>query len=137
MVVDSKAIGQMRWFRCRIRSGTWLALFALAFQMAISLGHIHRDDLGLPPLPSGDEIQSIAAVAQSTAGRTDQGHSPDQDDYCPICASMMLVATAIPSVPPVLTEPAPASYVWPARRQDYGLTPKLALSFRARGPPTI
>jgi len=31
----------MRWFRSNIRLGSRLALFALAVQMALSLGHVH------------------------------------------------------------------------------------------------
>ena len=40
----------MNWFRSNIQSSARLALFALTLQMAVSFGHMHRDDLGLPRL---------------------------------------------------------------------------------------
>ena len=38
----------MTWFRSNIQSSAWLALLALTLQMAVSFGHMHRHDLGLP-----------------------------------------------------------------------------------------
>ena len=52
----------MHWFRSKIRSCGRLALFALALQMIVSFGHMHRDDLGLPPL-AGTDSTSIASAA--------------------------------------------------------------------------
>jgi hypothetical protein len=38
----------MRWFRSRKRSGSYLALFALAFQLAVSFGHVHLERIAPP-----------------------------------------------------------------------------------------
>ena len=125
----------MNWFRSRIQSGARLALLALALQMAVSFGHMHRDDLGLPPLPTSDEMQ-VASVAIHVAGHpADQTHRPAPDDYCPICASMALVATALPSLPPVLIVPATIRHEWPSQLPARCVSLKVALSFQARGPP--
>jgi hypothetical protein len=35
----------MGWFRSRSRLGSYLALFALAFQLAVSFGHVHLDHI--------------------------------------------------------------------------------------------
>ena len=95
----------MIWFRSRIRSGAQLALFALAFQMAVSFGHMHRDDLGLPPLIDAGQTHFDAGAHTAPAQGHRQPTAPD--DYCPICASMALIATAIPSLPPMLVTPGP------------------------------
>lgn len=124
----------MNWFRLKIRSGAGLALFALAFQMAVSFGHMHRDDLGLPPLSSADGTQTASVT--TPADPANSGHHPaSDDDYCPICASMQLIATALPSLPPVLWVPEPIRRVWLAQTPPRGVSTPLALSFRARAPP--
>ena len=125
----------MNWFRSRIRSGAQLALFALAVQMVLSFGHMHRDDLGLPPLPTSDETPVASVAIQAPAHPANQTHRPAPDDYCPICASMALIATAMPSLPPVLTVPEPIRRVWPTQMPVRGVSLKVALSFQARAPP--
>jgi hypothetical protein len=135
----------MNWFRSKIRSCAQLALFALAFQIAVSFGHMHRDDLGLPPLPRSDSAQtaSIAALAPVTNSERQPGSSQpgssqpgSSDDYCPICASMQLIATAMPSLPPVLWMSEPIRRVWPADMPAQLFSLQIALSFQARAPPT-
>jgi hypothetical protein len=125
----------MNWFRSRIRSGARLALFALAFQMAVSFGHMHRDDRGLPPLSASEQTQFTSVTAHAPAHPANPGQHPASDDYCPICASMALVATAIPSLPPVLIVPAPIRREWPSETPARGVSTQIALSFRARAPP--
>lgn len=113
-----------------------MALFALAFQMAVSFGHMHRDDLGLPPLPSFVQIQTGSVAVDAPAHPANQGdHPATPDDYCPICASMALVATALPSLPPLLIVPEPIRRVWPSEAPAHSVSLQLALSFQARGPP--
>lgn len=122
----------MIWFRSRIRSGAQLALFALAFQMAVSFGHMHRDDLGLPPLiDAGQTHFDVGATAPAQGHR--QPTAPD--DYCPICATMALIATALPSLPPMLVTPDPIRRVWPTQMPVRGVSVKVPLSFQARAPP--
>ena len=65
----------MNWFRSKIRSCARLALFALAFQMAVSFGHMHRDDLGLAPLPGSDSAQ-IASVTTALRASCRSGPTP-------------------------------------------------------------
>lgn len=126
----------MTWFRSRIRPVTRLALFALAFQMAISFGHMDADELGLPSLdligPNHVVLNAIHA-AIAPAGRDRVPAAPE--GYCPICASMVLVATAFPSLPPVLVVPSLGRPEWPGPKPAEGISPKLALSFQARAPP--
>ncbi|HEY2526894.1 MAG TPA: DUF2946 family protein [Xanthobacteraceae bacterium] len=125
----------MNWFRSRIRSSARLALFALAVQMVLSFGHMHRDDLGLPPLAASDGAQVVAATTPTSAHPADQNQYPAPDDYCPICASMVLIATAVPSLPPVLIVPGPVEPAWLSPAPVHSVTPQFVLSFRARAPP--
>jgi len=109
-------------------------LFALVFQMAVSFGHMHRDDLGLPPLPASDHARSASQELAPPAARH---HHPGSDDYCPICASMVLIATAVPSLPPVLLMPESIRPEWPSEMPASGVSLELALSFQARAPPAL
>ena len=59
--VRTQRLDKMRWLRSRLQSCAQLALFALAVQMVLSCGHMHRDDLGLSPLPVSDGIHSHRA----------------------------------------------------------------------------
>lgn len=103
--------------------------------MAVAFGHMHRDDLGLPALPASDHIQSASAARHAPAPPNDGEHYPASDDYCPICATMALIATALPALPPVLIVPAPIRHTWPSETPARGVSTPLALSFRARAPP--
>ncbi|WP_376708987.1 DUF2946 domain-containing protein [Bradyrhizobium diversitatis] len=125
----------MNWLRSRLRSCTQLALFALAVQMVLSFGHIHRDDLGLSPPPISDATQLISGTERAPAGPADRDHHPATNDCCPICASVALVATALPSLPPVLVEPIP---IRRARLLETPVQPpstEVWRSFQARAPP--
>jgi len=126
----------MTWFRSRIRPITRLALFALAFQTAISFGHMDADELGLPSLDliGPTHVVLNATHAAITPGGRDRAPAAP-DGYCPICASMALVATAFPSLPPVLVVPPQARPEWPGPMPAEGISPKLAFSFQARAPP--
>ena len=125
----------MGWVNRHKRNGALLALAALALQLALSFGHLHRDDLGLPPLPAAAQTLIAFAPVPSPAGPADQGHQPASDDYCAICASMALIATATPSLPPVLIVPTPVRPVWQVQAPSSEVAARFALSFQARGPP--
>jgi Protein of unknown function (DUF2946) len=125
----------MHWVRSQIHFGRWAALFALALQMAVSFGHVHLDDLGLRLAQS--EPCASAVTTQASPRPADHEHGPvPHDDYCPICASIALVATAIAALPPKLILPAAVRYVWPSHRAVLASRPKLTLPFQARAPPS-
>jgi hypothetical protein len=125
----------MNWFRSKARSCTRLALFALAVQMAVSFGHMHRDDLGLPPFAATDQKLVAFNSAHSPTGPINQNPQPASDDYCPICASIALLATGMPALPPVLVVPMPIRRVWPSVTLTQVHSRQIALSFQARAPP--
>jgi hypothetical protein len=109
-------------------------LLALAAQFAISFGHMHRPDLGLPPLAPA-HVASDAKHAP--VAPNDRHHYPASNNPCSICASIALLATGAPSLPPSTCMPAPIRRVWSAPAPVQAVATKLALSFQARAPPVV
>jgi hypothetical protein len=125
----------MYWFRSRIRSFAQLALFGLAVQMVVSFGHMHRDDLGLPPLATAHWAHFLSSAAQAVAGPAGRDQYPLSQDYCPICASMALLATGAPSLLPVVVAPPLISSIWSSPASLYLVATQAIFSFQARAPP--
>jgi hypothetical protein len=125
----------MNWFRSTIRPLAQLALFALAVQMVVSFGHMHRDDLGLPPLVTAHWAHFPSGAAQALTGPADRNQYPSSDDYCPICASMALLATGAPSLPPAIVAPSLLPRVWSSPTALNLVAIEAPLAFQARGPP--
>jgi hypothetical protein len=118
----------MNWLRSRARSGVRLALFALLLQMSLAFGHLHPDDLGIPPI-------GIVAPARVTSNAGQAQPQPATEAYCPICATIALLATGRTSAPPALVIPEPVQPVWRAAMPVEMPPVKITLSFRARAPP--
>jgi hypothetical protein len=120
----------MRWFRDNIRHGSWLALVAIAINLALSFGHVHVagqvSDRGV-----------IAAVLGATDHGKAPGHSDDpQADYlCPICIASSAIANAMAASPPAIALQLTATVV------DRTIPPvRIAVAlprapFQSRGPP--
>src|SRR6267378_3103070 len=89
----------MHRFRRRLRLSSCIALFALAFQLAVSFGHVHLDDL---VGHSSVTIEPSGATAPAPAG---DGPSDPADHYCSICALVHLAAALVSSQPPVMPLP--------------------------------
>jgi hypothetical protein len=136
VTLDAPMIGVMGFVRSQRRWGAWAGLFALVLQLVLSFGHMHPDDLGLPPPAAAGHAQAIANTASAPIGQPQQDHQPQPDDYCAICASMALVATAIASLPPALIVPSAFRYIWPLHLVARGIRATLIPSFQARGPPS-
>jgi hypothetical protein len=120
----------MHRFRYGGRFGSWLALIALAFQLAVSFGHVHVD---------GAQIGSKAAAAgrpAHTAQSLPAQQPGEKDDYCAICASLYLAANSfVPSPPPL---PVPLLLSSAIAHIDYGAASFVAPrrpAFQSRAPP--
>ena len=75
---------------------TWLALFALAFQLIVSFGHVHLDGIHLANRAA---ITGQVAKAQPLPA---QSPGDDDDGYCAICASIYLASNSfVPQAPPL------------------------------------
>lgn len=120
----------MRWFRDNVRHGSWLALVAIAINLALSFGHIHVGghviDRGL-----------IATIFGASDHGKAPGHSDDpQADYlCPICIASSAIANAMASAPPVILLQRTATVVErPITLVRIAVTQPRA-AFQSRGPP--
>src|SRR5258707_12007647 len=95
----------MGWFRSRSRLGAYLALLALAFQFAISFGHVHLDHIA----PASAGARAVAGTQASDEGVTapsnPTGREDLADDLCPICMLIHLAGALLPTETPPLPLP--------------------------------
>ena len=127
----------MRWFRSRKRAGSYLALFALAFQLAVSFGHVHLEHF-TPPSAGTDA--SALAHAQPPADNLNAPSNPTgreglADDHCPICTLIHLAGALVPAEMPSLPLPTVAGRLRLELAAEFDLTASDAALFRARAPP--
>src|SRR5205809_2329058 len=122
----------MAWFQARARWGAYLALLALAFQLAISFGHVHVDRTALISADA-TAIASTQASSDTPSNRAD--HEDVADDLCPICALIHLAGVLVPAQIP----PLPLPNIFRSLRQEaaarFDLTAAPGARFRARAPP--
>jgi hypothetical protein len=126
----------MDWFRSRSKWGAYLALFALALQLALTFGHVHLDRAA--PI-SADRSTVAATDAWNTAQvkPTDPTDRHDRaDDRCAICSLIHLAGAVVLAEPPSLPLPdisvrGPSE---PLLAFDFP-SPQRA-QFAARAPPT-
>ena len=116
---------------------TWLALIALTLQMAVSFGHMHRDDLGLPPVIKAGQALALTDATGAPAGPADEDHHPASDHYCPICASIALIGTGAPALAPVLIVPLSIIHFSPPEKPADRPRPQLPSHFRRAGPQSF
>ena len=123
----------MRWFRDNGRQGSWLALIALAINLALSFGHFHAFDgkaLG------GGLIAKVASVVTPDDG-SKPGHPNDDraDVLCPICVASAAMAQALVSVPPALAVEFAIAAADRRIAPDAPLIQPPRAAFQSRGPP--
>jgi len=130
----------MRWIRSHIRWGSRVALVALALQFVLAFGHVHpaAGDHGsrgllVGPAAATDTSDAVLPGSNGPGQKSDGAIDP----FCPICASIQLIAGSVNSCEPALASPA---YNAAIEYQTFGeristLSP-YAL-FHARAPPLI
>jgi hypothetical protein len=118
----------MKWVRAKAKRLSLLALFALAIQLGLSFGHMHRD-LSWPT----SHTQAVASSSSSSI----PANQPDADDICAICFTVALASSVMHSAPPVLAVPAQFSRVtFDNSSLSSPSLPRLA-AFRSRAPPLL
>jgi len=120
----------MRWVRPNRRFGGWLALTALALQLALSFGHVHLD--GVRAGATADWI--VGAKAPSSPAPA-QHPTNDADDYCAICATIHLASTSfLPEAPP-LPVPFVSQTVEHFHHVAFVFVAPQRTAFQSRAPP--
>ena len=85
----------MHWFRLRQRWGSYLALVALAFQLALTFGHVHLDR-SAPTSADAFTVASTDAWSDANSRPADPaGRDHRPDDRCPICTLIHLAQALI------------------------------------------
>ena len=120
----------MRWFRSRSKLSSYLALFALAFQLAVSFGHVHLDETAPPSAGAFASTQSDVNAPSSPTGREDVA-----DDCCPICTLIHLAGALVPAETPALPLPSMFGHLRLAAAVEFDLAASQTALFRARAPP--
>ena len=134
----------MKWFRQRIKTGSRLALFALAIQFALSFGHFHA--LAAPAIQSGLSQTDLAtigtAAAPDAAGQSAQKRQPSLPDNeqhpadaCAICAVMSLAGNVLLATPPLLELPQAVEFLYLTTDAEFIHLNSARLAFHSRAPP--
>jgi hypothetical protein len=135
----------MNWFRKHVKTGSRLALFALAIQFALSFGHFHGEVArAAPAIQAGlaDADLAIAATlaasqAHSEAARQ-QPSGPDTDQHgsdCAICAVLSLANNFLFATPPLLELPQAVELLHLTTGAEFAHLGSLHPAFQSRAPP--
>jgi len=121
----------MHWFRTNLQPG-WLALFALAVQFTLSIGHVHTHGFVQPLLPN----PACSAVADATGEVVPAAPAPvDGSDDCLVCLTIYLTGTSPTSAGPTLPVPVEFAWIKLAMVFELPLTAAPHHFFNARAPP--
>ena len=130
----------MNWFRKHVKTGSRLALLALAMQFALSFGHFHGEVARAAPavqavLASAD----LAAAAQDTRSEAAQqpaNHDTDRHlSDCAICAVLSLANNFLFATPPLLELPQPVELLHFTTGAEFAHLGSLDPAFQSRAPP--
>jgi DUF2946 family protein len=136
----------VKWFRNNVRTGSRLALFALAIQFALSFGHFHGEVArAAPAVQTGltDADLAIAATlathgtaseaAQQQPSGHDTGHQPA--NACAICAVLSLANNFLFATPPLLELPRAVELLYLTTDAEFAHLGSLHPPFQPRAPP--
>jgi Protein of unknown function (DUF2946) len=136
----------MTWVRSNIKCGTWIALFALVIQFALSFGHFHpiaSAGTAAPEVGSAlSERSFVSAVSGQVAEITFKrqpasNHDPDEHpgDVCAICAVMAMANAVLFASPPALPLPQATEFSHLASKGESVRVASIRIAFQPRAPP--
>ena len=133
----------MNWFRKHVKTGSRLALFALAIQFALSFGHFHGAAAQTVRLGLTDGDLAMAATlaapaAHSEAGQPQQPSNHDTDQPtsdCAICAVLSLANNFLFATPPLLELPQAVELLHLTTGAEFTHLGSLHPAFQSRAPP--
>ena len=133
---DAPSATTMNWFRSRSRWGSYLALFALAFQLALTFGHVHLDRFA-PPTADKFAVASADASSDARNAPADPAGRDDRADHrCPICTLIHLAGALVLAEPPSLPLPAVFGRLRTETAVAFDFSEPQRAFFAARAPPT-
>ena len=135
----------MNWFRKHVKTGSRLALFALAIQFALSFGHFHGVAAQAPAVQTRltDADLAIAAtldtqgIDSEAARQQPSNHDSDQQrtDACAICAVLSLAGNFLSATPPLLELPGAIEFLYLTTDAEFSHLGSLHPAFQSRAPP--
>ena len=136
----------MAWVRSNIKRGSWIALFALLVQFALSFGHFHPIASNATSAPEVGSALSGLAFASGLSGKAAEiglkrqpasNHDSDErsGDVCAICAVMAMANAALFASPPALPLPQAIAFSHPATRGESVRVASVRIAFQPRAPP--
>lgn len=116
--------------------GAYLALVALALQLALSFGHLHARDISASGIAFAKTSADGWHQARAEVSKPSPSKLADDEDLCPICFSGFLLSTSfVPDVP----QP-PVSFAFESIDHLFARTIALVVAirrapFQPRAPP--
>jgi len=126
----------MGWFRSRSRWGSYLALFALVVQLALSFGHVHLEGSTPGHASALFAVHPANASVMAAVDPAGKEFPALPDDHCPICTLIHLAGTLVPATAPASPQLAAFTPVSFAVAVEFDLTERHYSSpLGARAPP--
>ena len=138
----------MDWFRRHIKTGSRLALFALAVQFVLSFGHFHpiATAQAAPAIQNGLTLADLAYIGTSatpdlavqvtgTQPPSEQDRARHPADNCAICAVVSLAGSMLFTAPPVLLLPEAVELLFRTTNAEFLHLKSAPAAFRSRAPP--
>jgi hypothetical protein len=119
----------MCWVRARLKLGSYIALLAVAFQLVVSFGHMHLDDI------CAQYSTTIETTDNASPAPADHDGSDGADHQCAICALMHLAAAVALAEPPSIPLPLALGRWRPDATVKFGWIASPPPFFSARAPP--
>ena len=128
----------MKWFRRNIRTGSRLALFALALQFVLSFGHFHFD--AAQAAASQTDLvhtQGLAPDATNQPTQQPSGHDDGQPPHepCAICAVMSMASQMLFATAALLPLPDAIEQSFLVTDAEFALPGAPRSAFQSRAPP--
>ena len=124
-------LSRMKWLRSNVKTGSRLALFALALQFALSFGHFHAAAQAAPAIQSG--LSYALTTADEPASNPDSDQRPN--DPCAICAVIALANSVLFAPPPPLLLPQAIAFLYLATDAEFVHLSAAYPAFQSRAPP--
>ena len=135
----------MYWFRKHVKTGSRLALLALAIQFALSFGHFHGESARAESAvqASSADVVLLAATTSAPAEQARPEATPQPADHdsdrhaidCAICAVLSLAQHALFAAPPLLDLPQGIELLRAAVGAEFAHLDTFRTAFRSRAPP--
>jgi DUF2946 family protein len=132
----------MKWFRRHIKTGSRLALLALALQFVLSFGHFHGDtaQAAAAAIQSQTALaheQALVPDAASLAQQQPSGHDDGQPSHepCAICAVIAMANQVLFTTAALLPLPDAIELHFLALAPDAADPTSPWRAFRSRAPP--